>query len=104
MEIAKGVYGAALDANFVVQVGSRAITRNSYCSDNLSRSDFIPGLDYAPLEVAIGGRKAVAVIETDHEPIIPFASDEANHPVCGGHDRRSGRDRNVQSLVKSRSP
>ena len=84
MEIAEGVYGFALDAYFIMQVRSRADTRKPHRSDGLPRFDFIPGSDRGGFQMAIGGRKAVAVVDTNHESIVPLPSDVTDRTIRRG--------------------
>src|SRR4030042_2071121 len=64
IEITRRIYRVAVDSNFIVKMRAGAIAREADRPDDLSFPHFTPGLDMDFFQVAVHGKKTMALADT----------------------------------------
>jgi len=70
VEIARRIDWIAVDPHFIMKMGPGAIARKANRTDDLSFPHFIPGLDMDFFQVAVHGKKTMAMVDTDQSSIL----------------------------------
>ena len=85
-----GLTGAAVDADFIVEVVAGRAAGRAHAADLLAAGDVIAGLNQHRRHVAVAGGDAAAVVEFDHVAVAAAVPAGAEHGAVGGRiDRRA---------------
>src|SRR6185436_3751037 len=88
---AHGIDEAAVDQDFVVDVGAGRQARRTDEADDLALADALAGLAALGIggHMAVGGLVTVVVLDADVLAVAAFPADLLDHAVAGSEDRRA---------------
>src|SRR5687767_9927425 len=100
LPVAAGVYGDAVEADLVVEVGAGADAAVAAEGDGLALGDAVPRLDQVAGEVAVQGEQTVLVAQLDGVTVARARSREDDGAIGGRHHHGPNWQRDVDPGVR----